>query len=303
MNIKIGYYPLFDMLLALRQLFSGERFKPFTDVMESIESKLIQDEKDYIQAVGDETRGWLKVIAKMIDAHIAGMTNTEEIILKLLHDPSLLFNDMDSPDREHSELFLKLWQSHFSNETSKHSKILLDKSLEINNLILEEGAIPYLTGVSDRVQQIDSETLKFMIKPNHEEKIDDIENIIIMPSVFAVRNLTFWHSGRNYVFFISLNETKDKNLEPSDNLLLKTMALNDKTRLKMLKILGEGHCSSMEMAEKLEVNPSTVSRHFKLFKDAGFVEIFNQEGNTVYYTLNKSEIQASLNMIYKFIDE
>ena len=303
MNTKIGYYPLFDMLLALRQLFSIERFRPYNDIMTQIESKITAEDSDYIQSIGAETRGWLKVIAKMIDTQVNGITNTEEIVLKLLADPSLLFSDMNSADIQTSETFLKLWQNLFNTETAKHSKALLDKSIEINNQISDDAVIPFLTGVSDRIKQIDEETLQFMIKPDHEEKIDDIENIIIMPSVFAVRNLTFWHSGKNYVFFISLNASKDKSLEPSDNLLLKTMALNDKTRLKMLRILSDGHCSSSEMAEKLEVNPSTVSRHFKLFKDAGFVEVFTQEGNTVYYTINKSEIQSSLNMVYKYIDE
>ncbi len=245
----------------------------------------------------------MKVIAKLIDTHVSGTSNTEEIILKLLNDPSILFSDMDSPNAQTSETFLKLWQNIFNTETAKHSKALLDKSIEINNQVSKDGAVSYLTGISDRVNKINETTLKFMIKPDHEEKIEDIENIIIMPSVFAVRNLTFWHSGKTYVFFISLNASKDKSLEPSDNLLLKAMALNDKTRLKMLRILNNGHCSSSEMAEKLEVNPSTVSRHFKLFKDAGFVEVFTQEGNTVYYTLNKSEIQTSLNMIYTYIDE
>lgn len=303
MNIKIGYYPLFDMLLALRQLFSIERFKPYNEVMSQVEAKMTPEDSLFIQSVGDETRGWLKVMAKMIDTHVNGVSNTEEVILSLLHNPDILFSDMSSADTKTSEAFLKLWQSLFNTETSKHSKALLEKSIEINSQITRDGVIPFLTGISDRIKRIDEATVKFMIKPDHEEKIDDIENIIILPSVFAVRNLTFWHSEKNYVFFVSLNASEDKSLEPSDNLLLKTMALNDKTRLKMLKILGEGHCSSSEMAEKLNVNPSTVSRHFKLFKDVGFVEIFTQEGNTVYYALNKSEIQASLNMIYKFIDE
>lgn len=39
MNTKVGYYPLFDMLLALRQLFSIERFKPYNDLMSQIEEK------------------------------------------------------------------------------------------------------------------------------------------------------------------------------------------------------------------------------------------------------------------------
>jgi len=303
LNIKIGYYPLFDMVLALRQFFSVERFKPYNDSMLTAEDKLTENDINFIQTIGNETRGWLKVLAHMTELHVNGLTNAEELLLKLLKTPELIFSDMASPDIKTSDHLLKLWQEIFSLEIAKHSKLLFDKTLEINNTVDDIGVIQYITQISDRVKLIDDKTLKFMIKPDHEEQLCNISNIIIMPSHFAVRDLTFWHNGTDYIFFISTKASSDKTLEPSDNLLLKTMAFNDKTRLKMLRLLSLGHYSSSEMAEKLDVNPSTVSRHFKLFKDAGFVEIFSQEGNTVYYTLNNSEIKDSLNMVYNFIDE
>jgi len=291
------------MVLALRQFFSVERFKPYNDSMLTAEDKLTENDINFIQTIGNETRGWLKVLAHMTELHVNGLTNAEELLLKLLKTPELIFSDMASPDIKTSDHLLKLWQEIFSLEIAKHSKLLFDKTLEINNTVDDIGVIQYITQISDRVKLIDDKTLKFMIKPDHEEQLCNISNIIIMPSHFAVRDLTFWHNGTDYIFFISTKASSDKTLEPSDNLLLKTMAFNDKTRLKMLRLLSLGHYSSSEMAEKLDVNPSTVSRHFKLFKDAGFVEIFSQEGNTVYYTLNNSEIKDSLNMVYNFIDE
>ena len=84
-------------------------------------------------------------------------------------------------------------------------------------------------------------------------------------------------------------------------LLLKTMALNDRTRLKMLKILSSANYSTGNMAEILNVNSSTISRHFKLFKDAGYVDISAQEGNSIYYSLNENELKNSFNMIFDYI--
>ncbi len=303
MNIRIGYYPLFDMLLAFRQLFSVERFKPFNDNMNTIKDKLDPSDLEFIHTIGTTTRGWLEPISKLVDLHIDGQSNTEEILLNLLNKPDLLFGYNKEIKAEHATELLNLWRSFFSIDIAKNTKVTLDKTLEIHDKVDKKGAIDYITNISDRVKLLDENTLKFMIKPDHEEEIGDISNIIIMPSIYAVRDLTFWHSGTDYVFFISTKAQSDKTLEPSDNLLLKTMALNDKTRLKMLKILNTSHYCSTEMAEKLKMNPSTVSRHFKLFKDAGFVEIFAQEKNTVYYTLNKTEIQNSLDLIYKFIAE
>jgi DNA-binding transcriptional ArsR family regulator len=71
----------------------------------------------------------------------------------------------------------------------------------------------------------------------------------------------------------------------------------------MLKILSTGNYSTADIAEKLNINSSTISRHFKLFKDAGFVDIFSQEGNSIYYSLNIKEIEQSFKMIFYYIKE
>jgi DNA-binding transcriptional ArsR family regulator len=93
------------------------------------------------------------------------------------------------------------------------------------------------------------------------------------------------------------------NIEPSDMLLLRTLAVNDRTRLKMLKLLAERSYSTNDMAERLNMNASTVSRHFKVFKDAGFVDICSQEGNFIYYSLNLREIKSSFKGILDYIKE
>jgi DNA-binding transcriptional ArsR family regulator len=122
-----------------------------------------------------------------------------------------------------------------------------------------------------------------------------------MPSIFASRNLTFWHKDNNYLFFVSKGSRTSQPLEPSDQLILKTLAFNDKTRLKMLRLLSTDNYNTAEMSEKLNNNPSTISRHFKLFKDAGYVNIFSQEGNFINYSLNHSEIEKSLKEIANYI--
>jgi DNA-binding transcriptional ArsR family regulator len=94
-----------------------------------------------------------------------------------------------------------------------------------------------------------------------------------------------------------------ENIEPSDMLLLRTLAVNDRTRLKMLKLLVSRSYSTNEMAERLNVNASTVSRHFKVFKDAGFVDISSQEGNFIYYSLNIKEIRSSFKDVLNYIIE
>lgn len=93
-----------------------------------------------------------------------------------------------------------------------------------------------------------------------------------------------------------------EEFEPSDMMLLKCLALNDKTRLKMLRMLHNKNYSVADMAERLKVNSSTVSRHIKVFKDSGFVDIFSQEGNSIYYSLNRREIKNAFDEILNYIE-
>lgn len=71
----------------------------------------------------------------------------------------------------------------------------------------------------------------------------------------------------------------------------------------MLKLLAERSYSTNEMADRLNMNASTVSRHFKVFKDAGFVDICSREGNFIYYSLNIQEIENVFKGVLHYIIE
>jgi DNA-binding transcriptional ArsR family regulator len=305
LNIKIGYYPVLDMALAFRQLYCGERFKPYIGSLDNIYNKMTEEEKEFIYSFGEATTGWLEVLEKLIDVTLHSTASVEEIILNITKSPELLIKNQKSNVniKEVSENFKKLYQNHFNSEIAKNNKNIFDKVIEISDKIDEQQAVNYLLSISDRIEKEDENTLKFFIKPDHKVNIDEITNIIIMPSIFASRNLTFWYNGTDYLFYISINSFEYQPIEPSDMILLKTLALNDRTRLKMLKILSTGNYSTADIAEKLNINSSTISRHFKLFKDAGFVDIFSQEGNSIYYSLNVKEIEQSFKVIFNYIKE
>jgi len=302
MNIKVGYYPILDMVLAFRQLYSGERFKPYINSLDNIHNKMSEDEKKFILSFGEATTGWLDALEKLIKITLRGTSGAEELIVNLVKEPEMLLVQ-DKEVKGEGENFKKLYQNYFNNEISKNNKIIFEKVIEISNKIDEQGVINYLLSTSDRMKMENENTLKFFIKPDHKVDINKITNVIVMPSIFASRNLTFWYNGKDYLFFISINSFEYQPIEPSDMLLLQTLALSDRTRLKMLKILSAGNFSTGDLAEKLNINSSTISRHFKLFKDAGFVDIFSQEGNSIYYSLNVKEIEKSFESILYYINE
>lgn len=303
MKLKLGYYPILDMALASRQLYSRERFKPYVQTLESISNRISDSDQSFIDGFGDATSGWLDILEKLIHITLYDTVSVEEFIVNLHKNPEILLDakSFNGDINGVAKTISKLWQNYFSNETSKNNKLIYEKVMEISKDIDTYDIIPYLLKTSDRIEKADEDVLKFLIKPQHQININEIDNIIVMPSIFASRDLTFWYNGKDYLFYVSINSSNRQPIEPSDMLLLKTMALNDRTRLKMLKILSSGNYSTGNMAEILNVNSSTISRHFKLFKDAGYVDISAQEGNSIYYSLNEIELKNSLDMISDYI--
>lgn len=303
LDVKLGYYPILDMCLAIRQVYSYERFRPFVDSLQEIHNKISKNIEEKIHGIGDLTNGWLVILEELINMTIEGIVSPEEILINNNFNTKTFknYNLTESQRKEILELLKKLWLDYLSNEVAKNNKSIFMRAQEIESNIVNRGLFEYIVDASDRFQWINDNTLKVKIKPEHIINISQLNKVIVMPSVFASRKVTFWNQGNNYLFYISIVSDKEKDIEPSDMLLLKTLALNDRTRLKMLKLLSQNSYSVGDMATKLNINPSTVSRHFKVFKDAGYTDVFNQEGNSVYYTLNQKEIRNSLQMIWQFI--
>lgn len=297
MGIKLGYYPILDEALCMRQIYSVERFKPYSEALEWVDGRLSESERESIMNMGEKSGGWLSAISSGIDLVTDGVSTFEESMVKIIHEPSLIFEE---GTKEMADRFLSMWWNHCSLQKTKHDKEISDKLMEISQYQNKEELIEYLLSLSDRIKRVNDEIV-FNIKPDHRVSIEDIDNIIVMPSVFASRNLIFWYSGNTYLFYVSLGSRKMSLEEPSDMLLLRTLAFNDKTRLKMLRALEQSSMSVNDMAEKLKINPSTVSRHFKVFKDTGFVDIQKQEGNSIYYGLKEGEIKKAFQMISNYI--
>lgn len=61
-------------------------------------------------------------------------------------------------------------------------------------------------------------------------------------------------------------------------------ALSDPTRLYFLDLLSRGPLCVCELAEKVELDMSTVSRHLGKMRDAGIISM-EKRGKSAYYSL------------------
>lgn len=297
--IKIGYYPILDTVLTIRQIFSIERFKPFCHPLENVNTRLPKEAKKAINDIATLTQDWLDVIENLITYTIEGVTSPEELFIEASKNPNSLFGAKGN--LEMVALLSSIYYNYCFIEIAKYSKQINEKAMEVSSISSKDELINYILRLSDRLQLEDNGYLRFNIKPDLVVHKNDIRNIIVMPSVFSSRNIAFWYKKDTFLFYVGLDSKAITLEEPSDMLLLRTLAFNDKTRLKMLRFLTASAHSVNQMAEKMNINPSTVSRHFKVFKDVGFVDVQSQEGNSIYYNINEEEIKKALQSIYEYV--
>ncbi|KAB7885896.1 ArsR/SmtB family transcription factor [Poseidonibacter ostreae] len=70
------------------------------------------------------------------------------------------------------------------------------------------------------------------------------------------------------------------------DIFLKTVsALNDETRIKLLKFIDiHGKCCVCDLENSFEMIQSRLSRHLKILKEAGFLKV-EREGRWAYYSI------------------
>jgi ArsR family transcriptional regulator len=73
-------------------------------------------------------------------------------------------------------------------------------------------------------------------------------------------------------------------------------ALSDPNRILILYELRESARNVSELAETLDMNQPTVSRHLKVLRERGMV-LATREGTSIYYTLKDVRVIEALNLL------
>ncbi|HRY72021.1 MAG TPA: helix-turn-helix domain-containing protein [Spirochaetia bacterium] len=288
MDLRLGYYPVLDAALGLRQLHEGLRFAPFGPAMETLRERLAS-EAAAIEAVGAASDGWLGVLESLLAPESAGLAGAEEGLVRLESDADAA-----------GALVAKALRAVVAPEAARRSRALVASVEAIGRGLAAAGPWDYLAGLSDRLRRAGPGELLYKIKPAFRFREEEVERLVVTPSLLATRRLTFWRREGTFLFFVG-GEGEPEADEAPDGVLLGALALADRTRLRMLRRLSASPCGNAEMADFLGVNPSTASRHFKLFKDAGLVELRGAEGARLEYELAPEGLDAALRAIAEYV--
>ena len=150
---------------------------------------------------------------------------------------------------------------------------------------MEAGA--FLGRFSDRIGVAgDAESIVLHWGKGLRVPLADLDQVVFMPSVFCPRRIMFYRLGRIQLFFYPVGQPAAAAaavVPVPETLMLGFTALADGTRLRLLRLVARENLPAQEMALRLGVNESTVSRHLRLLTEAGLVFRQRQDGKLVYY--------------------
>jgi DNA-binding transcriptional ArsR family regulator len=201
-------------------------------------------------------------------------------------DVRFFLRDIGGMKNRLSRLISSYWETCFAAEWPT-LETYFEQVVKKEELILQRSSyLQYIDGLHEDLLVKDGKIV-FHKNPDYEVAIDRLDRLVILLSVFNAPHLSGNLVGRSMDVVKNLNfhSAKLQGTVQSDirNIIF---AASDETRLRIMKILWNSDATTKEIAEVLELSPSTISIHLKILKEADLVET-NKIKKYVYYRLKK----------------
>lgn len=187
-------------------------------------------------------------------------------------------------DAELGALLLAYWEA-VSPEVGAKAGLLAEAIQRELSRLADREPQSFITSFSDRVS-VESDAILLHWGAGIRVPLAELERIIFVPSAFSPRRLMFYRLDSVQIFFYDpLHQEPAETDEPPESLVLGFSALADATRLRILRLIAREPVPAQEMARRLGLNESTVSRHLRVLVEAGLVGRERQEGKYIIYSL------------------
>lgn len=274
--ITFAYAPLLDTALSLLVLLNPERFGTKAPWIGRVEARLPEGLLDS-----------LRDLSYHVD------------LFALAMEPE------DSPEAQVPEALTRMAEQHpdLAKALSQYWEAvapeigaltgLLVASIQRERERLEQmDPLAFICRFSDRVSVAgDGDSIVLHWGKGMQVPLADLDRILFVPSAFCPRRLMFYRLGRTQIFFYNPTEEEPSSAEEvPESLILGFNALADATRLKLLRLIATESLPAQEMAQRLGVNQSTVSRHLRMLVEAGLIGRDHQEGRYLFYSVQINRI-------------
>jgi ArsR family transcriptional regulator len=293
MQRKVGVVPMIEPN-RLRQLI-GFRCSPLLDMALSL--LVIQNPESFGQFAS-----WVPRVAKRLPQGLveslrtqAEQTDLFALALELEAGPSLsvpeALRQLAMRDATLAAALSSYWEA-IAPEVADRTGQLAQSLVEERARLEQMDPLAFICRFSDRVSVAgDGEAIMLHWGGGMRVPLADLERILFVPSAFSPRRLMFYRVGGVQIFFYDPQPEEPTEVDPApESLVLAFSALADHTRLKLLRLVTTGSLPAQEMARRLGINESTVSRHLRLLVEAGLVARERQEGKFIIYGLQAGRI-------------
>jgi len=259
--------PLLDLAMAIRVMQQPERFgRP--DWTERVRARLPEGLLERLERNGTD-----------LFALTLALDDQPE-------PPPVLLARLGDDDPQLADDLLVCWQAA-APEFAASATRLADALQADRRRVEEIGPAAFLAGLSDRIRVDDAgDALILQWGADLRLPLADLDRILLVPSAFLPRRLLFYRDRRTLVLYYAPGAAgAAAGGAPPEHLLLGHAALADPTRLQLLRLVAAARLPAQEMARRLDVNESTVSRHLRVLLEAGLIARDAQEGRFQYYAL------------------
>jgi len=272
--ITFRYSPLLDMALSLLVLQNPERFGNASPWEQRVRTRLPEGLLDSLRALSES----VDLFAVAMELEDGPYLPTPDALQRL-----------QAREPELGAALLTYWEA-VSPEVGAKVGLLTDSMQREMNRLGQIDPVSFITSFSDRVSVVDDALLLHWGKGMRVE-LSELRRILFVPSAFIPRRLMFYRLDEIQIFFYDpLHEEETEVSEAPESLLLGFSALSDPTRFKILRLIAREGLPAQEMARRLGVTESTVSRHLRLLVESGLVGRAGQEGKFILYELQIDRI-------------
>ncbi len=279
--------PLLDMALSLVVLQNPERFGGAAPWMPRVLERLPEGLLERLREMGERT----DLFAVAMDLEDGPSLPATDAIGRLRETDPALASDL-----------LTYWAA-ISPEVAAKAGLLAESVQKEPARLARMDPPAFIRSFSDRVEVTgDGKALVLHWGRGLRVPLEELKRILFVPSAFCPRRLMFYRLGPVQIFFYDpLHEEPAVDGEAPESLILGFSALADPTRLKLLRLVARETLPAQEMARRLGVNESTVSRHLRLLVEAGLVGRDRQEGKYVYYSFEPARIDRLARMAKAYL--
>lgn len=231
------------------------------------------------------------------------ITPEEWKILTRCYSKKHIENYLDNRQEARERLYYVVstyWDEYFKNIWPTLCMYMKAESDERVNLWKTAGLEKYIS-VMHKDIIIDGDYYLFLKEPDYGLLKKDITETRMMISVFSTPHLMVNIIGSLLTGSFNLDfrySVLKKGLSDTSRICIS--ALNDKTRLNIIKYIWNDFHTTQEIAKAVGISESGVSLHIKLLKEAELVD-GKRIKKHVFYRIREGAIEDSLNEIMLFL--